>query len=50
MNNLHGKPEAQEIQRELEGRLLAFYVRTADVTPLDEDPRGLPAGGFRAKA
>ncbi len=47
LRNLHGSPETAEVQRGLEERLLGFYVRTADVTPWDEDPRGLPKGGFR---
>jgi len=48
LNNLHGQAEAAEIQQELERRLLRFLVRTSDVTPFDEDPRGLPEGGFVA--
>jgi len=50
LNNLYGRPEAADVQRELESRLLEFTVRTADVTPWEEDPRGLPKGGFRADA
>lgn len=30
------------IRADLERRLLDWYVQTADVTPFDEDPRGLP--------
>lgn len=45
--NLYNRPEAAEVQRELERRLLDFFLHTSDVTPWDEDPRGLPQGGFR---
>jgi len=48
LRNLYGTGEAVEVQRGLEGRLLEFFARTSDVTPWDEDPRGLPPGGFRA--
>ena len=47
LNNLCGRPEAADVQRRLERRLLDFYLRTADVVPFDEDPRGLPPGGSR---
>jgi arylsulfatase A-like enzyme len=40
MLNLHGRADCAEVERELERRLLDWYVHTADVTPLDEDPRG----------
>jgi len=42
LRNLHGRPEVAQIQLELEKRLLNWYVDTADVTPFEEDPRGLP--------
>ena len=42
LNNVYGESEYMEIQRELEQRLLEWYVETSDVTPFDEDPRGLP--------
>ena len=45
--NLYGRPEAVEVERELERRLLDFFLHSSDVTPWDEDPRGLPQGGFR---
>jgi len=48
LENLYGCPEAAELQRKLERRLLDFYLHTSDVTPREEDPRGLPEGGFRA--
>ena len=47
LSNLYGQPQAAEAQAELERRLLCWHVRTADVTPWREDPRGLPRGGFR---
>jgi choline-sulfatase len=40
LRNLHGDPAHAEDQATLERRLLDWYVRTADVTPFDEDPRG----------
>ncbi|HET6426957.1 MAG TPA: sulfatase-like hydrolase/transferase [Phycisphaerae bacterium] len=46
LNNLHGRREAARVQRELEQRLLHFLASTSDVTPFDEDPRGLPKGGY----
>ena len=49
LNNLHGRPDATDVRRELEKHLLDFYARTSDATPFDEDPRGLPPGGFREK-
>jgi choline-sulfatase len=49
LRNLHGRPEVAEVQRELEARLLRWLATTSDVTPVDEDPRGLPPGGVRAK-
>ena len=47
LTNLYGRPEVSDIQAQLERRLLDFYSRTSDVTPADEDPRGMPKGGFR---
>lgn len=43
LRNVHGREEYAAVQRDLERRLLDWYVRTSDVTPFDEDPRGLPA-------
>ena len=40
MRNRHGEPEYADVQRELELRLLDWYVHTADVTPREEDRRG----------
>ncbi len=48
LNNLHGRPDAADVQGDLERRLLNWLAETSDVTPLDEDPRGLPEGGFRS--
>jgi arylsulfatase A-like enzyme len=47
LNNLYGRPEVAGLQQELEARLLRFMATTSDVTPFDEDPRGLPRGGYR---
>ena len=47
LDNLYGRPEVAEVQRQLERRLLDFYLGTSDVTPWYEDRRGLPEGGFR---
>jgi len=43
LNNVYGRSDYAEVQRELERRLLDWYVETSDVTPFDEDPRGLPS-------
>ena len=43
LRNVHGWAGYATVQRDLERRLLDWYVRTSDVTPFDEDPRGLPA-------
>ena len=43
LHNVHGSREYAGVQSELERRLLDWYVRTADVVPVDEDPRGLPS-------
>jgi arylsulfatase A-like enzyme len=45
LRNLHGEATHAAVQRDLECRLLDWYVQTADVTPFDEDPRRLPPGG-----
>jgi choline-sulfatase len=42
LHNLYGAPEHAAVQRDLESRLLDWYVHTADVVPLEEHPRGLP--------
>ena len=41
-HNLYGSPACADVRRDLERRLLDWYVQTADVTPFNEDPRGLP--------
>ena len=43
LNNRYGQPDVAEVQREMERRLLDWYVETSDVTPFEEDPRGLPS-------
>jgi choline-sulfatase len=42
MHNRYGDREYADAQRELETRMLDWYVRTSDVTPFDADPRGMP--------
>jgi len=49
LTNLIDRPEAADLQRHLKDRLLHRLATTADVTPFNEDPRGLPPGGFRAE-
>jgi len=43
LNNLAGRSEYAETQRELERSILEWYIHTGDVVPFDEDPRGLPS-------
>ncbi|MBN1673976.1 MAG: sulfatase-like hydrolase/transferase [Kiritimatiellae bacterium] len=40
--NLHNDPRHAGARRALEQRMLDWYVQTSDVTPLEEDPRGMP--------
>jgi hypothetical protein len=42
LHNVYDDPAYGAVRAELEGRMLDWYVRTADVVPLDEDPRRLP--------
>jgi choline-sulfatase len=42
LSNLYDQREFSPIRQDLERRLLDWYVQTADVTPFEEDPRGLP--------
>ena len=48
LTNLYANPAQAEVRRALEKRALDWYVRTADVTPFDRDPRQgrtiLPSG------
>ncbi len=39
LDNVYGQAQYGEVQQELEGRMLDWYVHTSDVTPFDEDPR-----------
>jgi len=43
LENVYGRPEYSGVQQALERRLLEWYLETSDVTPFDENPRGLPA-------
>ncbi len=47
LRNLYDDPASADVRKRLEGELLHWYARTADVTPTDEDRRGLPPGGYR---
>ena len=42
LDNVYRDPRYTDVQRQLEADLLNWYMRTADVTPMDENPRGLP--------
>ncbi len=42
LHNLYDEPAHASLRHALESQLLAWYQRTSDVTPFDEDPRGLP--------
>lgn len=43
LNNVYGQSDHTDGQRELEQRLLDWYVETSDAVPYDEDPRSLPS-------
>lgn len=42
LKNMYDHPAYQGVRHELEQELLDWYLRTSDVTPWYEDPRGLP--------
>lgn len=42
LRNVYTDPAYSATRAELEARLLGWYVRTSDVVPVGEDPRGLP--------
>ncbi len=42
LRNRHGDPDMAAVKAELESRLLDWQLSTSDVTPLNEDPRGIP--------
>lgn len=42
LNNVYGHTSYRTIQAELESQLLDWFIHTADVVPMDEDPRGFP--------
>ena len=44
LRNLFGKPEAGAAQRDLERRLLDWYIHTSDAVPFERQARGFPAG------
>jgi choline-sulfatase len=49
LDNLWGRPKAAAAQRELERRLLDWFVGTSDAVPHNEDPRGLPGSARRPR-
>ncbi|NOZ26888.1 MAG: sulfatase-like hydrolase/transferase [Chloroflexi bacterium] len=44
LHNRYEESEYANIRAEMESQMLAWLVQTSDVTPFDEDPRGLPTG------
>ncbi len=42
LRNVYMDPEYTDIRTQMEAGLLDWYIRTADVVPVREDPRGLP--------
>ncbi len=42
LKNRHGQPRYAAVQRQLERRLLDWYIGTSDVVPFVRDPRGFP--------
>mgnify|MGYP001182330000 FL=1 len=40
LRNIYNDPESEKIKLELEAKMLDWYIRTSDVVPLDDDPRG----------
>ncbi|MBN2713261.1 MAG: sulfatase-like hydrolase/transferase [Planctomycetes bacterium] len=42
LENIFGRPEVEDIQRELTLRMLDWYIETADAVPFDIDPRDHP--------
>ena len=42
LQNVYDDPRFAEARTELEYRMIDWYIHTSDVTPWDEDPRGLP--------
>jgi choline-sulfatase len=42
LRNVYDDPAYASVQRDLERRMLDWYVHTADVVPFREHPRGVP--------
>jgi len=42
LHNIHDDTASLTVRRDLERRLLDWYVHTSDVVPWGENPRGLP--------
>jgi choline-sulfatase len=42
LKNVYNDSKYSKVRSELESSLLKWYVKTSDVTPRDENPRGLP--------
>ena len=44
LRNVYDDPALAQVRSDLEERMLDWLIRTSDVTPFDEDPRGMPEG------
>ena len=42
LRNIYADPAYADIRVQMEAGLLDWYIRTADVVPVGENPRGLP--------
>ncbi len=42
LRNVYADPAYADVRTQMEAGLLDWYIRTADVVPVGEDPRGLP--------
>lgn len=45
LHNVYGERPYAARQNELQARMLDWYIRTADVAPVEHDPRGFPKPG-----
>jgi arylsulfatase A-like enzyme len=42
LNNLHNRSDVADVQRQLEGQMLDWYVHTSDLAPFEHHPRSTP--------
>ena len=42
LHNLYEDPKHRDLRNKMETYMLDWAIRTADITPINEDPRGLP--------